>query len=231
MRLSTIAIAIAGLAVAALIAWLSVNSIVKQRTLHDWEYPIGWARLNKEWLGCPDLTGSYQFKGDWQGANSARSFHGEPLAALTDPRVLQDLLKVEFNPNLGVEVRKYYWDVADKVITHVSVLGPRDNAIRVSLWNKQTKVHNTVLQADQYECHFGLLTVRRFGETGSISSAAYDFQKAVDGSLVASTSRTTIGLLILFPYKETSVTWQRWPSASDAAPRGTAASGRPKAGR
>jgi hypothetical protein len=63
---------------------------------------------------------------------------------------------------------------------------------------------------DSFDCHLGMLRLKRHGETGSISSATYFIQKATDGSLVASVSRTTLGFLVLFPYVESSRTWFRW---------------------
>jgi hypothetical protein len=80
-------------------------------------------------------------------------------------------------------------------------------------------VYGTILDVKAYTCEFGVLKLEKNGETGSVSFAGYNFQKATDGSLVSSVSRTTFGLLVIVPYIEKSKTWLRWMPAQSELTR------------
>ena len=204
-----------------LIGGVSIHSIRQQRLAHDRDYPYEWEPLKVEWLGCPELTGQYFFKGDWKWTGDTHTYTGEPLSAFIGQQKLSELTRVQFKPNLGIRERDYFWTTVDKLITHVSLVGPINSELRVSLWTHEALLYETTLDSGYFDCQFGVLRLKQAGETGSISFATYDFQKASDGSLVASVSRTTFGLLVIVPYKEQSTTWLRWqPKQTSVVPPG-----------
>lgn len=91
----------------------------KQRVDNERDYPYQWKSLRREWFGCPDLTGSYQFKGDGKWIEHADPYNGEPLIAFIGYAKFRELTQLTFKAQLDVQERRQLWDVADRKITHI----------------------------------------------------------------------------------------------------------------
>jgi len=185
----------------ALVAW----NMVKERKTHNHDYPREWSPLINKWFGCPDLSGAYRFAGDFQVIEKQAKGSGVPLAGFIGEPQMYRLIDVK------VHIGQTDWKAAGKKITHVSVRGPYQDNLQVTYWHEETKLFNALLKYQKdFSCHLGMLEIHRTGETGSISQSRSEIQKSNDGSLVSKTSNTTFGLLVFFPYKESSVVWYRW---------------------
>jgi hypothetical protein len=170
------------------------------------DYPADWVPVQAMPAGCPDLTGTYSNGGSRRAAR---------LVGQT-PTVIDFQLVYLFAPG------------APPGATHLTLLGPRDGQLKVTVWQGSQAMDVHVLTLDRdFQCEAGAVAIERGDSAGALSPAGtvvaaagheIDYlMKAQDGALIARTQSTGLKGWFFVPHFPVPLkTWDRF-AAYDAS--------------
>lgn len=153
----------------------------------DVEYPSTWSAIERRWTGCPDLTATYHFNGDYVDSNGQGWLHAAPMGVFIDVNKIYGMVQLDFSK-----------------VTKIEVSGPRDRHIQVSVWAGEKMLEARGLaESKDFVCSRGTVST-------TVGKAQYELMRSEDGALITKTKNTDC-IFAFIPLCQREAKWIRWP--------------------
>lgn len=156
------------------------------------DYPARWPAQRSQWFGCPEVSGTYLYKGEYEFYNGEISRDSGLFAFLP----MGEYSEIE-------NARRFDSNTAKGSVTHLVLSGTPDANLSVTARTPSAIVYSGKIGdfAQNVHCHRGTLILRRDTYQNDL-----EISRATDGSLVVKNS----GLDCIFLLCNYKGGWGRW---------------------
>ena len=158
-------------------------------------YPSSWAHIRDDFgqLKCPDLTGTYNFRGQTSWYSGKDSY-------------------MTAAPLFGAG-----WDsvaAGGRRGTHFTIKGPVQEKLEIQVWARSELLHQTTLQSPK---DFTCYESRLFRSSQRTKDNTHEYGRATDGALVEESKSTDFFMFLIIPMWDFRTSWIRWLPESQSA--------------